>query len=208
MYVNKHMRVCVRVSVCVMFWNLVIHYCYVSTWRWYNTLFLIKGVNFERQRLFFYKADFNLKIKEIPWCFQTGVEVHNNAAWVWTAQHSSWPKKMQYIELKWAKSIISNKVRQYICMYMCIYIYMYVYVYIYIHIDIYIYVCVCVSHAFIAQKQNYLSTDYEVVCSCNIPSKQCFEEIILAQQSTLFLTKHPLQPGKLLSFTSSWLLLS
>ena len=45
----------------------------------YNIL-LTKGVVFERQRLFIDKADFSLKIKDIPWCFQTGVEVHNNAA--------------------------------------------------------------------------------------------------------------------------------
>ena len=126
-----------------------------------------------------YKADFNSKIKEIPWCFQIDVEVQNTVAWIWTAQHSSWPKKMQYIELKWTKGIISNNVTQYTKL---------------------LYICFTCFHC--PNRDIYLQP------MCYFRNKQCFEEIILAQRSTVFLTKHPLQPGKLLSFTSWWLLLS
>ena len=42
--------------------------------------FVRKGAIFERQRLFVYKAGFNVEIEEIPWCFQTGVEVHSNVS--------------------------------------------------------------------------------------------------------------------------------
>ena len=63
---------------------------------------------FETQPQFIYKAYFSWTIKETPWCFQTGVEVHNNVEWVWAAQRSSWPKKMQHIEQKAKLQTISN----------------------------------------------------------------------------------------------------
>ena len=53
-------------------------------------ILLIKGAVFEGQRLLTYKADFSLKIKENPWCFQTGeFEPHRTAV----------DQRKKYIEL-------------------------------------------------------------------------------------------------------------
>ena len=110
----------------------------------------------------FYKANFSLTIYEIPWCFQPGVF---NQVWKYmiefephrSAQNSSWPKKMQHTEIKWAKGIIANNIRQYIC-----------------------FTC------FHCPKRKYLSIAYEVVCLFYNPSKQGFEEIKLVEKKVKF----------------------
>ena len=146
----------------ILSWSLGIHYCHVSIWLWNTTLIHLQGL-------------FPLQIKETPWCFRTGVEVHDNVEWVWAAQRSSWPKKMQHIELKAKLQTISGKA--------------------------------VFSLTFIAQREIFVYSLLSCMPVLHSQQTMLWRNEVL-QRSAVFLTRHPLQPKKLLSFTSGWLLLS
>ena len=148
-------------------------------WLWYNTTFFETNKSFLKHNRDSSTRHFSLKIKEIPWCFQTGVDVYSNVEWVWAAQRSSWPKKLQHIELKAKVQTLSGNA---------------------------VFFRTC-SLAFIAQRE--ISAYSLLNCMPVLHSQQTMlwrNEFF--QISAVFLTTHPLQPKKLLSFTNWWLLLS
>ena len=98
-----------------------------------------------------------------------------NFEWVWAAQHSSWPKKMQHIELKAKLQTISGKA--------------------------------VFSLTFIAQREIFVYSLLSCMPVLHSQQTMLWRNEVL-QRSAVFLTKHPLQPKKLLSFISWWLLLS
>ena len=98
-----------------------------------------------------------------------------NVEWVRAAEHSSWPKKMQHIELKAKLQTISSNAFFF--------------------------------HLLSLPQEKYVCSPLSCVPVLHSQQTMLWRNEVL-QRSAIFLTKHPLQPNKMLSFISWWLLLS